>query len=269
MDILKGYKTKQAPLIKIPNREKKEYAFKETDEKKVLWRLKDIPFKNNYPNILITPSYKKGYYGIWEDLANALLKFKFNIIISPFLTNEETEELLDKKFFNGVVLSGGNDITPQIYGGEKKSAHKPDLRRDNFEIILYKKSLEKRLPVLAVCRGLQVVNIAHGGTLKSGFKIHKKNSRHNAHLLKIRIDSLLRKISNAETLRVGTSHHQAVGKLGKNLISIAEAEDGVIEMIELKDYPLIATQFHPERSQDGDIIFDVFRKLVQAHKVYC
>lgn len=269
MDSLKGYRIEQATLIKIPNREKREYAFKETDEKKVLWRLKDFPFKNNYPNILVTPSYKKGYYGIWKDLATALSERKFNIIISPFLTNQETEELLDKEFLRGVVLSGGNDITPQIYGGDKKSAHKPDLLRDKFEIFLYKKSIEKNIPVLAVCRGLQIVNIAHEGTLKSRLKTHKKNNRNNAHLLKIRKDSLFRKVSNIETLRVGTSHHQAVEKLGKNLISIAEAEDGVIEMIELRNYPLIATQFHPERSQDGKIIFDVFKKLVQAYKVYC
>ena len=269
MQNLEGYRIKQASLMKIPNREKKEYVFKETDEKNLLWVLKDIQFRNNYPNILVTPSYKKGYYGIWEDLATTLENLKLNIIISPFLTNEETEALIDKEFLGGIVLSGGNDITPELYGGDKKSAHKPELRRDNFEIFLYRKSIEKNIPVLAVCRGLQVVNIAHKGTLKCRLKIHKKDNRNNVHLLKIRNDSLFRKISNIETLRVGTSHHQAVERLGKNLISIAEAEDGVIEMIELRDYPLVATQFHPERSQDGDVIFDVFKKLVQAYKVYC
>jgi len=261
MENLNGYRIEQAHLIKIPNRAKMEYAFKETEEKKVLWSLKDIPFKNNYPFILVTPSYKKGYYGIWKDLATALANLKLNIIISPFLTNEETEALIDKEFLGGVVLSGGNDITPDLYGGDKKSAYKSDLRRDNFEIFLYKKSVEKNLPVLAICRGLQIINIAREGTLKSGFKSHKRDNRPNAHLLKIKNDSLFKKLSNAEFLKVGTSHHQAVGKLGENLISIAEAEDKAIEMIELKDYPMIATQFHPERSEDGDVIFEAFRKL--------
>ena len=75
-----------------------------------------------------------------------------------------------------------------------------------------------------------------------------------------------KKMSKVGFLRVGTSHHQSIDRLGKNLMSIAEAEDGVIEMIEVKNYPLIATQFHPERSKDGEVIFNAFRKLVHLHR---
>jgi len=263
LERLKGYRIEQATLIKIPKREKKEYTFKEEKGKNVLWSLKDIPIKRNHPYILVTPSFRRGYYGVCEDLVDALLSCDFNIFISQFLGDEEIVRLLEKEFLKGIVLSGGNDITPALYGGDEKLAHKPDLRRDNFEISLYRKSVEKKLPVLAICRGLQVVNVAHGGSLKSGLRAHKRDSGINNHLLRIKDNSLFKKISKVGFLRVGTSHHQAIDRLGKDVISVAEVEDGVIEMIEVKNYPLIATQFHPERSQDGDAVFNAFRILVQ------
>ena len=262
MEKLKGYKIGEAVLRKIPKRKKMEYAFKEVKGKIILRRLKDIPLRKDCPFILITPSLKKGYYGVWSDLADSLLSYNLNIIISPFLGDEEIDELLREDFLHGIVLSGGNDITPALYGGKKEDAHKPDLCRDNFEISLYRKAAKKGLPVLAVCRGLQVINIAHGGSLKSNLRTHKEDKRIDAHLLKIKNNSLFKNISQVDFLKVGTSHHQAIERLGKDLISIAEANDGTIEMVEVKDYPLIATQFHPEKSEDGKIVFEVFEQMV-------
>jgi len=264
VDKLKGYNIGEAFLKKIPKREKMEYAFKEGKRKNILRKLKGIPLKKDCPFVLITPSFRRGFYGVCNDLADSLLNCNFNVMISHFLGDEEIDELLSKDFLQGIVLSGGNDITSSLYGGKKEDAHKPDLRRDNFEITLYRKAVEKGLPVLAVCRGLQVINVAHGGSLKSNLRTHKEDKRIDAHILKIKNNSLFKGISLVNFLKVGTSHHQAIDKLGKDLISITEADDGIIEMVEVKNYPLIATQFHPERSEDGKITFKVFKHMVYS-----
>jgi putative glutamine amidotransferase len=158
----------------------------------------------------------------------------------------------------GLVLAGGTDVDPASYGAEADPlTEPPDQERDAMELRLLREALELDLPVLAICRGLQVFNIAHpGGTLIQ----HIEGHRVPLHDATIAEGTVLETIFGAGKRSVNSRHHQAVGRLGEGLIVSARAADGVIEGLERPDRRFaVAVQWHPEDLMPQDrALFEAF-----------
>jgi putative glutamine amidotransferase len=173
---------------------------------------------------------------------------------------ENADEL---KACDALVLSGGNDVHPELYGRMDAWDKMKDVdeRRDRFEIALINAALAARLPVLGICRGAQIFNVAMGGTLvpdlpSAGFQDHGRGKEgQKVHGIAIAPGSGLRSIAGQDVAEVNTSHHQAIDRPGKGLAITARSTDGVAEAAEWeqpegKSY-LLLVQWHPERMTDA------------------
>ncbi len=163
---------------------------------------------------------------------------------------------------DALVLSGGVDVHPVMYGGSRVYPKCGDAKgwrkdRDEFERSVFGYALEQGLPVLGVCRGLQLINVLRGGTLiqdlgEQGDKTHEavgdEDMRHGVRVLR---DSLLHGIAGEEAGEANSAHHQAIDGLGEGLKVNCRADDGTIEGIEWSDPAdkpfMLAVQWHPER----------------------
>lgn len=160
---------------------------------------------------------------------------------------------------DGLILSGGLDFHPKHYGGETGYPNQPDCfneARDAFEITAFKTAQELWMPVLGVCRGLQIMNCVLGGTLiqdfgETGNAIHKFHHYDKAHGLNIEPNTLLFDTVKSPRGVVNSAHHQSIKTLGNGLQSNCHSDDGRIEGIEWKDKKskpyLLGVQWHPER----------------------
>lgn len=163
---------------------------------------------------------------------------------------------------DGIVLSGGEDVHPKYYGHPEWMNRKAELKldvnevRDEFEMKVIDKAYKKKIPMLGICRGLQIANVYFKGTLipdikpKSRKEHSKESGVDKTHDLKVEADSCLRGIVLSDTGKVNSAHHQAADKIGEGLKVTARSEDGTVEALELKDPKeqfLLLVQWHPER----------------------
>jgi len=156
----------------------------------------------------------------------------------------------------GLVLTGGTDLDAAMYGAERiAAADEPDRERDAMEQRLLKEALERDLPVLAICRGMQLFNVTHGtGTLLQHIDGHK-----TPHDVAIYPDTRLAQIFGAGLRVVNSRHHQAVERVGQELVISARAADGVIEGLERSDRRFaVAVQWHPEDLPADKALFAAF-----------
>jgi gamma-glutamyl-gamma-aminobutyrate hydrolase PuuD len=129
-----------------------------------------------------------------------------------------------------------------------------DRERDDFEIALIREAVLRDLPVLGICRGVQILNVAHGGTIRNLRDDPAMSARHgiglssfDAHPVTVEANTRLAELCGAGTMSVNSFHGQAVGDVGSGLSAVAMAEDGVIEAVERPDKTfIVATQWHPE-----------------------
>jgi putative glutamine amidotransferase len=145
----------------------------------------------------------------------------------------------------GLVIPGGVDVCPDWYGEKpKRTTQSGNLDRDALEIALIRRAIDNDIPVLGVCRGHQLLNVALGGSLVQ----HIDNHVTDKHLVKINSNSKhLSFIGN--DFWVNSLHHQAIDKLGKGLKVVAKAQDGTIEAVESTQHPfVVGVQWHPEMS---------------------
>lgn len=187
------------------------------------------------------------------------------VLVTPAHKRESIGRLLD--IVQGVMLSGGEDVDPARYG---QLPH-PELgsvsrARDEMEFAVLEGALARELPVLAVCRGMQVLNVAFGGTLfqdlpslRPGELVHQQDAGINDrwHEASVETNSRLGKIFGTEELFINSFHHQGVDELGSGLVATTWAEDGLIEGVEATGHPwVLGVQWHPERgeaeSAEGD-----------------
>jgi putative glutamine amidotransferase len=159
---------------------------------------------------------------------------------------------------DGLLLTGGSDVNPARYGHQRAGeSEAPDDARDELEMRLLQEALAADLPVLAICRGLQLFNVFHGGTLiqhLASADVHRVKARDaepgkhpSAHRIWVAPGTRLAKIVGAGGHNVNSRHHQAVDNLGKGPVVSAIAADGVIEALELPDAAFaVAVQWHPE-----------------------
>lgn len=158
---------------------------------------------------------------------------------------------------DGFLFCGGNDITPLLFGQEPKNGNgRTNITLDLFQIRLMKQVLKSRKPVLSICRGMQVYNVACGGTiyqdisLQPGKHLDHMQQSHSrsevSHRIKVEHGTMLKKYIGS-TLLVNSYHHQAIDKPGKNLVISARASDSTIEALEMPSHPFaIGVQWHPE-----------------------
>lgn len=176
--------------------------------------------------------------------------------------------------YDGLLLAGGGDIDPALFGQENQGSRDIDRARDEAELALLDAFCGAGKPVLAICRGHQVVNVWLGGDLIQDLgsdlnPFHQKEEGDQIHLIRAAEGSLLHRLYGP-VFPVNSSHHQALGRLGRGLTAAARSESGVIEAVKHDSLPLISVQFHPERmagavarpdTVDGGGIFRAFLEL--------
>lgn len=188
-------------------------------------------------------------------LAAVLAAGGIPIILSPVLGPDRAEEAL--RGVDGLLLTGGDDVDPAHYGDIPSSQLGAiDSRRDEFEFALFRSARARGLPVLAVCRGLQLVNVALGGNLwqdlpseRPGAVLHEQRVARDrrTHAVRVSPDTRTRALLGAERLMVNSFHHQSIRELGDGLLATGWAEDGVIEAAEVADGGwVVGVQWHPE-----------------------
>jgi len=155
----------------------------------------------------------------------------------------------------GLVLTGGSDVDPGLYGETREAeTEQPDTERDAVEASLIERALAQDLPILAICRGLQILNVSQGGTLIQHLNPAHRHQRTDAsrelpaHPVTIRPDTLLSTIAGTDTWQVNSRHHQAVRTVAGNLrVSAFDPEDRTVEALEHPDRRFVlAVQWHPE-----------------------
>ena len=183
----------------------------------------------------------------------------------PFLITRPDNSDIDQiiSLADGLLLAGGCDIHPMRYGVSPKIILKEmDIERDRIEFILLEKALAAKLPILAVCRGMQLINIQQGGTLYQDIADEVPHSlahdfnqidrNYIAHDITIEEHSLLSQLVKSRKLSVNSLHHQGIKRLGDGLTAIAHSSDGLIEAVELTGHPFcIGVQWHPEEIDDA------------------
>ena len=197
-------------------------------------------------------------------------------------TSESPRELSGE--IDGLLLTGGGDVDPVFYGEDRDpSVEDAEPGRDEFELDLARRALSADLPVLAICRGAQVLNVAAGGTLVQDIPsainaplshaIRESRTAH-AHDVAVSPGSRLEQalghaVDAARTCRVNSRHHQAVARLGDGLVASATAADGVIEGIEKPDARFcLGVQWHPENfCESGEFrpLFEAFIAAARTH----
>jgi putative glutamine amidotransferase len=184
---------------------------------------------------------------------------------------------------DGILMTGGDDIDPKLYSKNlpeslAKTVGPLEPDRDTWETIMIAETLRQHKPLLGICRGHQMLNVALGGTLVVDIPTQVPNALNHrrmdkkmepVHEVNIDADSILRQITGRKTLGVNSTHHQAIGRLAEPLRSVATSSDGVIEAVELKEPGgapfLLAVQFHPERLIDtSDVFLQLFRSFIEA-----
>jgi putative glutamine amidotransferase len=161
---------------------------------------------------------------------------------------------------NGLLLTGGSDIAPEFL---RQPILDPsvldkdvDVARDRWEFAAVRDALARDLPILAICKGMQVMNVALGGTLKLDIPGHKLPEQKDHDVQPLRVESK----ATHKFKTVNSSHHQALDSLGENLeVEAWCATDDIIEQVRLRDYPFaVGVQYHPERGKIYDSLFEDF-----------
>lgn len=194
------------------------------------------------------------------------------ILIPAILPADDLTQLYNR--LQGILFSGGGDISLKYFNGEDHpKIDSVDEHRDVTELSLLRQSVEHEKPFLAICRGLQVMNVALGGTLYTHIPDQVPNSlKHNhdefitlAHPVNIDEDSKMAEIFGETLLQVNSLHHQAIKDLASNLRIVGHAPDGMVEAVELPDHPYaIGVQWHPEWLTDQIPMQKLFKSFVDA-----
>jgi putative glutamine amidotransferase len=170
---------------------------------------------------------------------------------------------------DGLLLTGGSDISPEFLRQKVADpsvlSKDMDPKRDRWEVKAVQEALSRGLPILAICKGLQVFNVALGGTLKLDIKGHNLPEQRHRDVQALRSA----KRAAHRFSKVNSAHHQAIEQLGDDLeVEAWAAHDGIIEQVRLRKYPFgLAVQYHPERSRIYDSLFeDFFARLESSSR---
>lgn len=240
--------------------------------------MSDSAFGSELPVIGISAYSQQARWGSW-DLPAVLLPRRYTDMVAagggqPVLLPPQPGVTSLLARLDGLVLSGGGDIDPARYGADRDPATDPaNPGRDDAEIELARQAIAAGLPLLGICRGLQVVNVALGGTLHQhlpalvGHDGHSPEQQgYGTHKVSVAAGSQLAGILGRTEAAVPTHHHQSVGRLGDGLVATAWTDDGTVEAAEFDDPAsfMIAVQWHPEAGDD----LSLFTALAAAAERY-
>lgn len=205
------------------------------------------------------------------------------VVISPALEESTSSQLLE--MCDGLVLTGGEDVDPRRYGASPEAAGRVSPERDELEIRAIEWGLAQDVPILAICRGMQLLNVTLGGSLwgdllsdgqtemdhdHTGHMISR--DVHDVHVADLR---LLQGVFRSESFRANSTHHQAVRELGDGLVEVGRSEDGIVEAVEYRGDRSAAwvagVQWHPERMLDESTgtnrrLFERFGQAVRERR---
>lgn len=217
----------------------------------------------------------KGRYTLPSEYVAAVQRAGAVPVLIPPLP-EHAQRYLE--LVDGVILAGGGDLDPAHYGGKAhETQYGTDAQRDGLELELARRIVKRGQPTLAICRGMQVLNVALGGTLIEHLPVevgedvlHRKPPREpTPHAVSIKPDSRLAAIAGATEFAPMSWHHQAIRVAAPGLEVVASAPDGTIEAVESSKHPwLIGVQWHPELTAEREPaqqrLFDAL--VVAAHR---
>ena len=227
----------------------------------------------NAPVVGLTTYVEPARFGVWDVPSTLLPHAYVDQVVraggQPVLLPPVGDPVSLLSRLDALVLTGGGDVGPRAYGAvrDDRTGGVRDFR-DDAELALVRAALERDVPFLGICRGLQVLNVALGGTLHQhvpdvvGHEGHAGGAGRYA-MLPVRVEpsSRLGKALGAKTVTVSHYHHQAADRLGTDLTACAWADDGLVEGVELERHRFaLAVQWHPEA--DGDT--SLFTALVDA-----
>lgn len=233
------------------------------------------------PVIGLTTSRLKNERGdpmisVMETYVKAVVQAGGAPLLIPLGLPEQTLKELANRL-DAILFTGGGDIHPERYGSRPDPrAASVDEDRDRVEMQLFREARDKGMPFLGICRGLQVINVACGGSLYLDIAgQHEAALEHRyypnwprdklAHSVEVTEESLLARIVGQTQLAVNSLHHQAIDRLAPGLKATASAPDGIIEAVELSSTPFgLAVQWHPEWLTDQAPMRALFRALVEA-----
>lgn len=229
---------------------------------------------------IISPKYNIPMVASPKSYSEALLKAGALPVLIPLNTPEEEFEALLERI-DGIIFTGGGDIETARYQGEThEKVGDVDQERDQIELSLVHKVVEIEMPFLGICRGFQVINVAYGGTLYSHISDQLDNSLehscfpdfpwdHIAHEVEVEGGSKLAEILGKTSVEVNSLHHQGAKEIGEGLVVTAKAPDGLVEGLELPDYPFgVAVQWHPEWMPDSVPMQRIFNAFLNAARGY-
>ncbi|TSI10124.1 gamma-glutamyl-gamma-aminobutyrate hydrolase family protein [Lysinibacillus sp. BW-2-10] len=228
------------------------------------------------PIIGITMTVIKEKYNINVPYVQSVLEAGGLPFCIPFGVEKDAAQVVE--VIDGLLLTGGVDVHPHYFQEEPHpQLGEVMLERDKVEIALAHAALNKKLPIFAICRGIQLLNVALGGTLYQDINaqyeqeplLHKQQAlRHEpSHFVDVVQGSILHKIVGKDRIAVNSLHHQAVKDVSDILKVSSRASDGIIEAMELENYPFcIAVQWHPEEmAVKGDTHSrELFRAFIEA-----
>lgn len=197
------------------------------------------------------------------------------VILAANLPQELFAQLVQR--IDGLIFAGGPDIDPVIFGGKPHPrVYGIDERRDTLELELVRMAIAEKKPFLGICRGIQVINVALGGTLYTDLEAFSPSGEkhdfhpghpydYKAHPVTVSDDSRLHRIVNASALRVNSLHHQGIETVAPSLVPVGYSHDKIVEAVELPDHPFaIGVQWHPEWLPDEPQMRAIFSALIQA-----
>jgi putative glutamine amidotransferase len=225
------------------------------------------------PVIGICAAVERVSWGAWRDVACSIMPISYSravqeagamaLLLPPDdVTAERPDELLD--LVDGLMLAGGSDLDPASYGARPH----PETRatwpeRDRFELGLVHRALERDIPVLGICRGMQMLNVACGGTLDQHVpdRVGHEDHRHTPgtfsdHEVRLEQGSLAARAVGAGATAVKSHHHQGVDELGEGLTATGwSTVDGIVEAIELEGKPYaLGVLWHPEQDERSRVV---------------
>jgi len=231
------------------------------------------------PFIAITSDFKQQKYELNNDYVTSVYAAGGFPILLPYSSDPSMIQHM-LTCAHGILLSGGSDIDPYLYREEPIPALGTiNPKRDAFEVSLIQAALDRSIPILAICRGNLMLNVAAGGSLYQDiYSEHETFIQHSqiaprdhaSHSVQVKSHTLLHRIAGSDTLRVNSYHHQAIKTLAPGFRSSAQSKDHIIEAIESPHQPfIVGVQWHPcSLIPNQDHALSLFKAFIHAAKKY-